>query len=53
MKADRVTNADMILKTHNEFSDVFTRIGCFNDTYSVQVKYDAKPYQEPPRHVAY
>ena len=36
-----------------DFKDVFTWIGCFDGTFSLQVKPDSKPYQAPLRHVAY
>ena len=32
---------------------MFTGIGCFKGTFSIQVKDDAKPYLVPLRHVAY
>ena len=31
----------------------FNGTGCFEDTFSLQLKPDSKPYQAPPRHVAY
>ena len=34
---DRATSAKTTIKIHNEFSDVFTGIGCFKDT-SLKVK---------------
>ena len=40
-------------KLHNEFSDVFSGIGCFEGTFSLQVKDDSWPYQAIPRRVAY
>ena len=36
-----------------DFIDVFTKIGCFDQTFSLQVKPDSKSYQVPLRHVAY
>ena len=36
-----------------EYDDVFTGIGCLKDTFSLQVKYDVKPYHVPLRHVSY
>ena len=38
---------------HNTFGDAFNGIGCFKGTFSLQLKPDSKPYQVPPRHVAY
>ena len=38
---------------HKYFDDVFNGIGCFEGTFSLQLKPDSKPYQTPPRHVAY
>ena len=31
----------------------FNSIGCFKGTFSLQLKPDSKPYQVPPRHMAY
>ena len=38
---------------HNTYGDVFNGIGCFEGTFSLQLKPDSKPYQVPPRHMAY
>ena len=38
---------------HIELKDIYTGIGCFQETFSLQGKERAKPYQAPPRHVAY
>ena len=35
------------------FDNVFNGIGCFKGTFSLQLKPDSKPYQVPPRCVAY
>ena len=35
------------------FHNVFNGIGCFKGTFSLQLKPDSKPYQVPPRHVAF
>ena len=43
----------MTQKIHNTFSNVFNGTGCFEGTFSLQLKPDSKPYQAPPRHVAY
>ena len=39
--------------THEVWWHVFNGIGCFKGTFSLQLKPDSKPYQAPPRHVAY
>ena len=36
-----------------ELKDVFNGIGCFAGTFSLQAKPDNKPYQAPPRCIAY
>ena len=43
----------MMQKIHDTFGNVFNSIGCFEGTFSLQLKPDSKPYQVPPRHVAY
>ena len=35
------------------FDNVFNGIRCFEGTFSLQLKPDSKPYQAPPRCVAY
>ena len=35
------------------FDNVFNGIGCFEGTFSLQLKPDSNPYQAPLRHVAY
>ena len=35
------------------FDNVFNGIGCFEGTFLLQFKPDSRPYQAPPRHVAY
>ena len=50
-EADRVVHSETTLKMHDECSKVFTGIGCFKSTLSLQVRHDAKPYQVPLRHV--
>ena len=35
------------------FDNIFNGIGCFKGTFSLQPKPDSKPYQAPPRCVAY
>ena len=48
-----VASATTKQELHNEYSDVFTGIGCFKATFSLQVKDRAKPYNAPHRHVTY
>ena len=36
-----------------EFDNVFNGIGCFEGTFSLQLKPNSRPYQVPTRHVAY
>ena len=43
----------MTQKIHDKFGDVFNSIGCFKGTFSLQLKPDSRPYQAPPRCVAY
>ena len=52
-EADRRKSDIMTQKIHNTFGNVFIGIGCFKDTFSLQLKPNSKPYQAPPRHVAY
>ena len=40
-------------RVHNVFGNVFNGIGCFEGTFSLQLKPDSKPYQAPLRHVLY
>ena len=50
---DKRKSSAMMQKIHKTFGDVFNSIGCFEGTVSLQLKPDSKPYQVPPRHVAY
>ena len=43
----------MMQKIHNAFGDIFNGISYFKGIFSLQLKPDSKPYQVPPRHVAY
>ena len=52
-EADKRQSDDMTQKIHNTYSDVFNGIGCFEGTFLLQLKPDSKPYQTPPRCVAY
>ena len=51
--ADKRKSSDLTQKIHNTFVDVFHGIGCFECTFSLQLKLESKPYQVPPRHVVY
>ena len=51
--SDKKASTEIRKQLHKEFEDVFTGIGCFDGTFSLQVKQDSKPYQASPRHVAY
>ena len=42
-----------LTQIHKEFNNVFNGIGCFEGTFSLQLKPDSRLYQGPPRHVAY
>ena len=43
----------MTQKIHDTFGDVFNGIGCFEGTFSLQLRPDSKPYQVPSRCVVY
>ena len=43
----------MTQKIHNTYGNVFNGIGCFEGMFSLQLKPNSKPYQVPPKHVAY
>ena len=51
--ADKRSSSTMMQNIHMRFGDIFNGIGCFEGTFSLQLKPDSKPYQAPPRHVAY
>ena len=53
VEAEKRKSIEMMQKIHNTFGDVFNGIRCFKGTFSLQLKPDSKPYQVPPRHVAY
>ena len=52
-EADTRESDAMTQKIYNTFGNVFNGIGCFKSTFSLQLKPDSKPYQAPPRHIAY
>ena len=43
----------MTQRIHEEYGEVFNGIGCFEGMISLQLKLDSKPYQGPPRCIAY
>ena len=51
--ADKRKSSAMMQKIHDTFGNVFNGIGCFEGTFSLQLKPDSKPYQVPPSHVVY
>ena len=51
--ADKRKSSKMTQKIHNRFGNVFNGIVFFKGTFSLQLKPHSKPYQAPPRHVAY
>ena len=53
METDKDTSVRTAIKIHNQYSNVFMVIGCFEDTFPFKVKEDTKPYQVSPRCVAY
>ena len=53
MEVDKRKSIELMQKIHNVFDNVFIGIGCFKRMFSLQLKPDSKPYQLPPRCVAY
>ena len=51
--ADKRKSIEMTQIIQDKFGDVFNSIGCFEGTFSLQLKPDSRPYQDPPRCVAY
>ena len=51
--ADKSKSNAMTQRKHETYGKVFNGIGCFKGTFSLQLKLDSKPYQAPPRHIAY
>ena len=51
--ADKRNSIAMMQRIHDTFGNLFNGIGCFKGTVPLQLKLDSKPYQVPPRHVAY
>ena len=50
---DKRKSSTMTQKIHDTFGNAFNSTGCFKGTFSLQLKPDSKPYQVPPRHMAY
>ena len=46
---DKRPSAEITQQLQRDIKDVFTGIGCFDGMFSLQVKPDSKPYQEPLR----
>ena len=44
---------ELTQQIHKEFNNVFNGIGCFEGTFSLQLKLDSRPYEATPRHVEY
>ena len=51
--ADKSKSAAMTQRIHEMYGEVFKGIGCFKGTFSLQLKPNSKPYQVPPRCIAY
>ena len=51
--ADKRKSSAMMQKIHDTFGNLCNGIGCFKGTFSLQLKPNSKPYQMPPRQVAY
>ena len=51
--SDKKKSAEATQQIHIDFDDVFNGIGCFEGTFSLQLKPDSKPYQALLRCVAY
>ena len=51
--ADKRSSSTMTQSIHMRFGDIFNGIGCFEGTFSLQLKPDSKPCQAPLRCVAY
>ena len=52
-EADMAMSAKTMQELHYKYSDVFIGIGCFKDTFPLQVKEGVNPYQVPPRPLSY
>ena len=52
-ETDKRKCAELTQQIHKEFDNVFNGIGCFEGIFLLQLKPDSRPYQVPPRCVAY
>ena len=52
-KSDKKASTEITKQLQMEFEDVFTGIGCFDGTFTLQVKPDSKTQQVSPKHIAY
>ena len=52
-ETDNRVNETITSRINNESINLFSGIGCFEGTFSLQVKEDNCPYQALPRRVAY
>ena len=50
---NKKVSAEITKQLQRDVKDVFNGIGCFDGTFSLQLKLGSKPYQAAPRHVAY
>ena len=50
---DKKVSAEIIQQLQRDFKDIATGKSCFDGMFSLQVKPDSKPYQAPPKCVAY
>ena len=50
--SDKKGSDEITQQLQRNFEDVFNGIGCFDGTFSLQIKPDRKPYLVPPRHKA-
>ena len=53
IETDKRKSAELTQQMHTEFDNVFNFIGCFEGTFSLQLKPNSRPYQVPPTCVAY
>ena len=51
--SDKRKSDAMTQKIHKTYGNVLNGIGCFEGTFSLQLKPNSKPYQVPPRCMAY
>ena len=53
IEVNKRKSTELTQKIHNVFDNVFNGTGCFEGTFSLQLKPNSKPYQVPLKHVAY